>query len=68
MGNTPLSRLGQLIECAQSLAIRYGEHGEGRYRAARRHHLEGVASRLADSACRSRRITRAARPAPGREA
>jgi bifunctional non-homologous end joining protein LigD len=49
-------RLRQLLEYAQSVAIRYSEHiqghGEAMYQAACRHQLEGVVSKLADSAYR----------------
>lgn len=52
-------RLGQLLEYAQSIAIRYSDHVEGQgeemFQTACRHKLEGIISKLAASPYRSGR-------------
>lgn len=52
-------RLGQLLQYARSIAIRYSDHvegqGEAMYQTACRHELEGVISKLAASPYRSGR-------------
>jgi bifunctional non-homologous end joining protein LigD len=52
-------RLGQLLEYAKSIAIRYSDHVEGQgdamYQTACRHKLEGIISKLAQSPYRSGR-------------
>jgi bifunctional non-homologous end joining protein LigD len=52
-------RLGQLLQYAKTIAIRYSDHvegpGEEMYQTACRHELEGIISKLADGPYRSGR-------------